>query len=80
MNQNQMREIMIKTVMLTCDELSDIELAVLNNTAQMDMDPHGRLFDYEKVKGLFTERSGTRMHEETKVALASVVNIRLGEK
>jgi hypothetical protein len=62
------------------NDLSDIELAVLNNVAQLDQDPHGRLFDYEKVKELFTERNGERMHEETKVALADVVNIRLGEK
>ncbi len=77
MNQDQ---IMSALVTLTCDELSDIELAVLNNTAQLDQDPHDRLFDYDKVKGLFTEHNGIRMHKETKIALANVVNIRLGKK
>ena len=66
------------TVALVCQELSDIELAVLNNVAQCDFDPHGRLFDYERVKHLFTEAGGTQMHEETKQALAMVVGRRLG--
>jgi hypothetical protein len=81
MDENTMRQIMINCVSLVCDQLSDAELAVLNNVAQLDQNPHdheGELFDYEKVKSLFTAVNGTRMHEETKVALASIVNYRLG--
>lgn len=78
MKDEKMRQIMAVIVSLTCNELTDIELAVLNNVAQLDQSPHNRLFDYEKVKELFTERDGTRMHEETKIALAAVVIKRLG--
>lgn len=78
MDEMIMRQIVIKGVSLICNELSDLELAVLNNIAQLDGDPRNRLFDYEKVEGLFTEANGTRMHNETKIALASIVNNRLG--
>jgi hypothetical protein len=46
---------MIGVVAITVQPLSDLELAVLNNVAQTDGDPRGRMFDYEKVKTLFTE-------------------------
>lgn len=78
MDKNQMRVIMAAQVSLVCEELTDLELAVLNNVVQLDGNPRGRLFDYEKVKGLFTERDGTKAHDEVKVALAAVVNSRLG--
>lgn len=61
----------------TCKELSDLELTALNNVAQLDLDPYNRIFDYEKVKGLFTEANSTRMHNETKIVLASIVLDRL---
>jgi hypothetical protein len=69
---------MTVTVYLIVKQLSDVELAVLNNIAQTDMDPHDRLFDYETVKSLFVE-DGMRMHTETKIALAEIVNQRLSE-
>ncbi len=64
-------------VALICKDLSDLELAVLNNVAQTDFNPKGRLFDYERVKHLFTEDNGTRMHDDIKDALAAVVLRRL---
>ncbi len=67
----------IAIVDIVTEELTTLELAVLNNVAQLDMDPHGRAFDYDKIESLFTEKTGSRMHEETKVALAAVVNQRL---
>ncbi len=67
----------VALVEVMCVDLSDLELAVLNNVAQLDGNPHNRVFDYEKVSALFTERDGTRMHDETKDALAVVVNNRL---
>jgi hypothetical protein len=72
-----MDEIMAIAVNVATKELTDLELAALNNVAQVNMDPRGRIFDYDDVKHLFTEMNGTRMHEETKRALALVVNRRL---
>lgn len=77
MDKATMRNNMATIVSLMCDELTDQELAVLNTVAQLDGNPHGQLFDYDKVKGLFTE-GGMRMHDETKQALARVVIARLG--
>lgn len=68
---------MYTVVAVVCKDLSDIELAVLNNVAQCDFNPKGRLFDYDRVKHLFTEDNGTKMHSETKDALAAVVLRRL---
>jgi hypothetical protein len=66
------------TVKLICNNLTDDELAALNLVAQLDSNPHKRAFDFEKVAPLFTQHNGTRMHDETKKALAAVVRARLG--
>ena len=73
-----MNKAMYAVVALICKDLTDIELAVLNNVAQTDSNPKGRLFDYKRVRNLFTEDNGTKMHDETKNALAAVVLRRLG--
>lgn len=78
MNEQQMQSIMYASVTIVCQNLNDGELAALNLTAQLDYDPHGRLFDYNAVESLFTESGGTRMHSITKEALAAYVNQRLG--
>ncbi len=77
MNEDKMKTMMVNIVSSTCDELTNAELAVLNIVAMLDQSPHNRLFDYKKVKSLFTENDGTRMHEETKSALVAIVNSRL---
>ena len=77
MTEQELQTIMRASVALVCGELTDLELAVLNNVAQLDGDPHGRLFDYNKVAMLFDQANGMRMHDETKKALAAVVNARL---
>jgi hypothetical protein len=64
------------TAMYT-NELTDEELAALNLVAQLDSNPRGRIFDYEKVSGLFSEANGTKMHAETKEALAAIALERL---
>lgn len=74
MTEQEMRANMVVIVKLTTDELTDIELAALNTVAQLDQDPKGRCFNYEVVKPLF---DNDRMHEETKLALAQIVNDRL---
>lgn len=78
MDEEKMRNIMVTIVSPACDELTDRELAALNMVAQLDGSPHGQVFDYEKVKSFFTDAEGTRMHDKTKRALASVVMSRLG--
>lgn len=76
MNEKEMHRIMTASVSLICDKLTDEELAALNLVALLGGSPHGRVFDYEKVKALFTDAEGTKMHDETKLALATVVNKR----
>lgn len=77
MNEQKMRQIMTASVAMITNKLTDLELAILNKIAQSDIDPHSRALDYDKVKTLFTVNNGTRMHEETKVALDVIVNRRL---
>jgi len=77
MDEKTMRQIMFKSVSDTCDELTDQELAALNIVAQFGDSPFFRIFDYEKVKALFTVGDGTQMHSETKQALSAVTKARL---
>ncbi len=75
-SEEKNRAIMYKAVSLVCDQLSDTELAGLNLVAQLDQDPHNKSF-YDKAESLFTENNGTKMHQETKLALAAVARGRL---
>ncbi len=61
---------------LCCESLTDLELAAINNVANADFDPRP-VMGYEKIKHLFTENGGLRMHEDIKDALASIVLQRL---
>jgi len=63
-------------VKLACTNLTDLELAAINKAAQADFDPRP-VMGYEKVKHLFTETDGLRMHNDIKEALAVVVLERL---
>jgi hypothetical protein len=78
MNEQEGRATMYAVVALATQGLSDLELAILNNVAQMDGDPRGKL-GAEKYLHLFdTVKDGKpHMHELTKDALASVVLQRL---
>lgn len=78
MNEQEMKGIMFVNVDMITEGLTNLELAMLNIVSQLNEDPHGRLFDYDKVSPLFTENKEKRMHKETKTALAAVVNRRLG--
>jgi hypothetical protein len=69
------RSVALLTQSLTRDELTALDLC-----ARLDSDPRGREFDYAKVKRLFTEDGGTRMHDDMKRALAAVVAERLNEE
>lgn len=76
----RMERIMVASVGVVTNTLSDEELAALNLCVQLDMDPHGRIFDYDAVQSLFTEDGRTRTHDATKEALARIVNRRLAPK
>jgi len=63
---------MYGVVAMVLNELTDEELAAFNICAQLDMSPHGRVFDYDKVKSLYTPD----LHDVTKGAIAAYVNTR----
>lgn len=52
-------------------ELTHDELLAMNLCILMGSNPVGRL-GYDKIKTLFTEDNGTRMHAETKEAFLSI--------
>jgi hypothetical protein len=62
---------------IAIQDLTDGELAGLNLTAQFGLDPRG-LPHYEKIRHLFTEENGTRMHDQAKETLYRAVLQRLG--
>ena len=67
----------IKILEMACDKLNNLELAAINNVAQLGLDPRN-VMGYEKVDYLFTECGGQKMHDDTLEALARVVIQRLG--
>ncbi len=71
-----MNDPLATTVNYTCNQLTDIELAMLNNFVQMDIDPREQPW-YDKVKPLFTESSGSKAHTAIKEHIAYNVLKRL---
>jgi hypothetical protein len=74
-DEQQMQVRMAASVAMAVQGLTDEELEVLSSCVQLDQDPHGRIFDYEKVSSLFTENG--KMRPATKEALAQAVELRL---
>jgi hypothetical protein len=68
--------LLIPIVSEATEELTDAELAALNEAVQTGRDPHS-IGGYPKISDLFTENGGSRMHRETRVALAAVTLSRL---
>jgi len=68
--------LLIPIVSVATEDLTDAELVALNDAAQAGRDPHS-IGGYPKISDLFTENGGTRMHRETRVALAAVTLSRL---
>ncbi len=68
--------LLIPIVSAATDDLTDAELVVLNGAAQAGRDPHS-IGGYPKISDLFTENGGTRMHRDTRIALAAVTLSRL---
>ncbi len=79
MTDEQLHRTMYAVVAVATADLSDLELAVLNNVAQLDGDPRVTLGS-EKYLHLFDTKDANgkpRMASETKNALAAVVLNRL---
>jgi hypothetical protein len=72
----QTSTLLIPLVSAATEDLSAAELAALNEAVQTGRDPHA-ISGYPKISDLFTENGGTRMHRETRVALAAVTLSRL---
>jgi hypothetical protein len=69
----QTSTLLIPIVSAATEDLTD---AALNEAVQMGRDPHS-ISGYPKISDLFTAEGGTRMHRETRVALAAVTLSRL---
>jgi hypothetical protein len=72
----QTSTLLIPIVSAATEDLTAAELATLNEAVQTGRDPHS-IGGYSKISDLFTEDDGTRMHRETRVALAAVTLSRL---
>ena len=68
--------LLIPIVSAATEDLTDAELAALNEAVLTGRDPHS-FGSYPKISDLFTENGGTRMHRETRIALAAVTLSRL---
>ncbi len=71
-----MRNLYCTLVSMSCEQLTDLELAAINDAAQAGFDPRP-VRGYEKIKHLFTESEGLKMHSDGLDALAGVVLQRL---
>jgi hypothetical protein len=67
----QTSTLLIPILSAATEDLTEAELAALNEAVQMGHDPHS-LGGYAQLRDLFTENGGSRMHRETRVALAAV--------
>jgi hypothetical protein len=72
----QTSTLLIPIVSVATEGLTAAELATLNEAAQTGRDPHA-LDGYTQLRDLFTENGGSRMHRETRIALAAVTLSRL---
>jgi len=72
----QTSALLIPIVSAATEDLTAAELTTLNEAVQAGRDPHS-ISGYLKISDLFTENGGTRMHRETRVALAAVTLSRL---
>lgn len=64
MNEEQMRRIMVKTMLLSLDQLTDLELSALYLAVSTGNDNPVGVMGYEKVSYIFEKG----MHEEIRIA------------
>jgi len=72
----QTSTLLIPIVSAATEDLNDAELAALNEAVQTGRNPR-LLSGYAQLRDLFTENGGSRMHRETRIALAAVTLSRL---
>ena len=72
----QTSNLLFPIVWTATENLTEAELVALNEAAQTGFDPHS-IGSYPKINDLFTEDGGSRMHRETRIALAAVTLSRL---
>jgi hypothetical protein len=77
--QSDYAQIMATTVGVTCSKLTDIELNSIYMCALLGMNPD-QVGGYDRIKSLFTEDNGTRMHQTTLDALGVVWESRCGKE
>jgi hypothetical protein len=68
--------LLIPIVSAAAEDLTEAELVAFNEAVQTGRDPHA-LDGYTQLRDLFTENGGSRMHRETRIALAAVTLSRL---
>jgi hypothetical protein len=68
--------LLIPIVSVATEDLTEVELVALNEAVQTGCDPHS-LGSYTQLNELFTENGGSRVHRETRIALAAVTLSRL---
>ncbi len=68
--------LLIPIVQIATEDLTEAELVALNEAAQAGRDPRS-IGSYPRISDLFTENDGSRMHRETRSALATVTLSRL---
>lgn len=68
-----MNSIVYLSISKVCATLSIDELDSLYLCVMWDQNPKDKLFDYEKVKHLFTEGNGLRVNTDVKEALGEIV-------
>jgi hypothetical protein len=71
MNEQQHDLIMLTSVSIACEQLTDSELNSIYMCALLDTDPE-EVQGYDRVKSLFTDKGRTRMHPATVDALAII--------
>lgn len=74
----QTSTLLIPIVSAATADLTDAELAALNEAVQTGHDLQS-IGSYPEISDLFTEAGGTRMHRETRIALAAITLSRLTE-
>ena len=67
---------LMSVISVSCTDLTDREMMALCLSLQLGTDPR-QIKGYEKVRELYTEENGTRMHEATKKGFLSLCAARL---
>lgn len=64
----------VASVSIVCDDLTDVELSAMYMAMSWNTGSPKGVYGYEKMKSLFTENDGTKMHELTRNAFLNYCN------